>query len=450
MPRATLPITRRLAALLVVLGVLVAHPAPAGAQARYQPLSGRSGVQDANFYLLTLLEQVAPANAAMVANARLASLGAAVRTRAREAARACVARAEARRMARQQTQAAQSAESSEPEPFPACDLNQLRWTPEEASLAAEAAARLFDQSPQIRALVSEHMRPSRYFALHESRDDRALFLQAWADAHAAIDRIIRIYGLGETPTRFADIDSIIYPVDSSAYRGLMTQLIRDIDRAAPAEASAYDMPLRLALELMFINRRDDAVRQGAMEARENAATARRLASIRWADFRYGVILVPGHSPTLAYEPLNPNAVLRMRVGVAHYRAGLAPVIVVSGGQLRPIGTTFTEALEMKRYLMSVEGIPEDAILIDPVARHTTTNMRNTVRLIDRYGIPFDRLSLVVGNSVPNIASAEFAERCRRELGYVPFAAGRRLDYDTLEFTPLALAFHRDAMDPMDP
>ncbi|MBK8657099.1 MAG: hypothetical protein IPN20_25070 [Haliscomenobacter sp.] len=38
-------------------------------------------------------------------------------------------------------------------------------------------------------------------------------------------------------------------------------------------------------------------------------------------------------------------------------------------------------------------MPERAIIIEPHARHTTTNFRNSARLMYRYGIPFDKMAL---------------------------------------------------------
>ena len=404
----------------------------------YQPVTSASQLQDENFYVLTLLESDENVQRAMRDNHELTTLSTRVQTRAEFAAQAC-------------TQALETyAENpSSEEQFPLCDINQLRWTQPERDAALNAIGALYDSSPAIRNLVAMHMRPSRFYALYEDQDDRTLFMRAWTDAHAGIDRIIRVYGLGEPP-RSDDIDSVIYPIEARYYKGVLASLIREVANGVSDDSLAYDAQRDLALELMFVNRRNDAVRQNAMEQHENAAAAARLAHVDWSDYPYPAILVPGHSPEIAYEPLNPNAVLRLRRGVERFRAGEAPVIIVSGGNLRPIGTVWTEALEMKKYLMEQEGVPENAILIDPLARHTTTNMRNTGRLMARYGIPWDRPSLVVGNSVPYIASQRFEQRNLRELGYMPFEPGRRLDLETLEFTPTTNVFFRDASDPMDP
>ncbi|MNH83951.1 hypothetical protein D3C73_363560 [compost metagenome] len=402
----------------------------------YQPLASRSGVQDLNFYLLTLLEQTPAALAALNADPDLGAIRQAAAQRALAAAAACEASVEA------------AGQAVAENPAPACTVQALRWTDDERARAAQAAGRLFDRSPAVRALVGEHMRPSGRFQRDAALDDRALFVRAWIEAHEAIDRIIRVYALGEAP-RYADIDSAIYPVEGRYYQGFLVQLVREVARRADQPGPAYDLARAFALELMDANRRDDAVRQTELQTYENAATLARLAQVRWADFPYAAILVPGYSPEIAYEPLNPAAKLRIRRGVEHYRAGKAPVIIVSGGTLRPAGTPYNEALEMKRFLIAHHGVPADAILIDPAARHTTNNMRNAARLIFSTRAPRGMKSLVTGQ-VSYIGSASFAARNQRDFGYVPYVLHDRLDFDTYEFTPVPASLHREATDPMDP
>ncbi len=78
------------------------------------------------------------------------------------------------------------------------------------------------------------------------------------------------------------------------------------------------------------------------------------------------------------------------MAVKRYRQGLAPLLLVSGGAVHPKRTPYNEALEMKKELMNVYGIPARAIIVEPHARHTTTNFRNAARLVYRYGIPADK------------------------------------------------------------
>ena len=109
-------------------------------------------------------------------------------------------------------------------------------------------------------------------------------------------------------------------------------------------------------------------------------------------------------------------------------------------------------VEMKRALIEDFGVPADAILIDPHARHTTTNLRNAARLIYRYGVPVARLALLSTDPYQStyVESAEFRDRCARELGYQPVTLGRRLSRFDIEFAPAAESLHADATDPLDP
>jgi hypothetical protein len=91
-------------------------------------------------------------------------------------------------------------------------------------------------------------------------------------------------------------------------------------------------------------------------------------------------------------------------------------------------------------------------LIDPHARHTTTNVRNAARLMFRYGIPTDRPALIATRSyhLDSIASPAFDERNDRELGYRPYVSKRRLSRFELEWLPNVLSLQADPWDPLDP
>src|SRR5262249_9951473 len=103
-------------------------------------------------------------------------------------------------------------------------------------------------------------------------------------------------------------------------------------------------------------------------------------------------------------------------------------------------------------LMTRFGIPAEAIIVDPHARHTTTNMRNAARLIYRYGIPFDKKSLVSTDRQQSeyIEGAVFEKRCLDELGYLPYRLERRTSAFDLEFVPQIESLHADPADPLDP
>jgi uncharacterized SAM-binding protein YcdF (DUF218 family) len=159
-----------------------------------------------------------------------------------------------------------------------------------------------------------------------------------------------------------------------------------------------------------------------METAENAAGVKTVSGIQWSKYPYSVIVVPGAGPS------DPNVALS-NAGRSHtalaaevYHAGKAPFILVSGGYVHPPQTRFAEALEMKKSLLADYHVPESAILIDPHARHATTNMRNAVREIYRYKMPMDKPAIAISDKgqISGIASQAFAYRCIKEMGYHPY------------------------------
>ncbi len=189
-----------------------------------------------------------------------------------------------------------------------------------------------------------------------------------------------------------------------------------------------------------------------MEAGENSAAFKRIQTVDWARYPYSVIVVPGAGNDSAGVRLSPGGKLRDEIAAKRFRDGKAPFVLVSGGFVHPERTEFSEAVEMKRDLMNRFAIPADAIIIDPHARHTTTNMRNAARLIYRYGIPFGKKALVTTDPAQSqyIENPAFEKRCVEELGYVPYQlAGRTTAFD-LEFLPEIASLQSDPQDPLDP
>lgn len=402
----------------------------------YRPLAGPSLLQDENFYLLTLLEQLPDAFRALRTDPAMAAIAHAARARAEAASAACQAEYQAR------------GADGKPLRQPGCSAEALRWTDAERADAIIAAGRLFDRSPAVRRLVTDHMRPSGRFQRDAALSDRALFVKAWGEAQEAIDRIIRVYALNEKP-RYADIDWLLYPFDGTYYRALMALTVWDVARRSTEARAPYALALDFALALLEINRRDDAVRQLRLQESENAETFAYLAGVRWADYPYAAIVVPGWSPEIAEEPLNPGRKVALRTAAGLFRSGRAPILLVSGARLRPRGTQWTEAFEMKAYLVRDLGIPADRVLINPLSRHTTTEIRDNGRMIFRTGAPIGMKSLYISEG-RYIGSKELEDRFLRDQGYLPWKLLRRIDFTMLEFVPTTMSFHREATDPMDP
>jgi len=203
---------------------------------------------------------------------------------------------------------------------------------------------------------------------------------------------------------------------------------------------------------MLMNHRDEAGRFEPMQLGENRAALEQIRHTDFSKFTYSVIVVPGAGSdriTMAFSPIGRA---RVQLAAKRYKEGRAPFILVSGGFVHPNQTPHCEAIEMKRTLMQEFGLPENAILIDPHARHTTTNLRNAARLIFRYGIPFSQKALITTDLLQSayIESSVFNDRCRKELGYLPHKlAGRTSRFD-LEFLPVIDSLEEDPTEPLDP
>jgi hypothetical protein len=417
-------------ALALALWIGAAGPATSApatvATSDYRPFASASQVQDKNFYLLTLLEALPRAHAAIAADGVLK------------------AEAQARRAA---VAAARATCQGEPD----CLVKAYLWTDEATARVGRALVARLAAAGAMDELVSRHMRPSGRFARHEAMSDADLVAQAWADAAAGMNHILRVWGLGEAPL-YPLIDSRSYPPGDKMWKDAVGDQVDVTLETSGADDLFFSLPLRAALDMLAMNDRDEPARLEPLSKGENAQAMAFARTIDWRRWPYPAMLIPGRSPTLKDNPLSPEAQMKVRLAARRYRQGLAPLIIVSGGYVAPSQTRFAEGLEMKRALMSDYGIPERAILVDPYARHTTTNLRNAARLLFEAGAPMNRRILVTTTDYQSryIEAAAFRDRCLRELGYACFSDLERVSmFDTSLRLPL-ISLHRDARDPLDP
>jgi hypothetical protein len=200
-----------------------------------------------------------------------------------------------------------------------------------------------------------------------------------------------------------------------------------------------------------MNEREQAGDFEPMAAKANKPAFDRVKTLNWNKYKYSVIEIPGAGPDDPTVALSAEGMLRCRLAAIQYNNGLAPFIVTSGGKVHPYKTKYCEAEEMKKFLTDKLGVPENAIIIDPHARHTTTNMRNTVRLIYRYGMPFSKPGITcTTKGQSNMISNTLIARCQKELQEAPYKNGLRLSETEVEFYPLIEALHINPSEPMDP
>jgi len=334
-----------------------------------------------------------------------------------------------------------------------CLLAPFYLAPKEQENIANRLATLVEQEPAIKMLVQQHMRPSGMFIKYHENSDAELLKKAWIDVCKGMAFIIDTYGKGKKG-RYPKIDSVSYDVNSFYYQRVVRTVAYSVDNDLDKHELVYQPMLQLAMTLLDINYRDEAGRHEPMQLLENRKAYEYIPTINWDDYRYACILQPGHGPEKEGIALSPLGKMRIKLVAERFHQGWAPLIILSGGYVHPYQTPFAEATEMKKALIEDFGVPERAILIEPHARHTTTNFRNAARLMFRYGIPTDKLSVCTSTFDQIIYITDpnwkFDERNRNELGYLPYELFEKVSRNDVEFKPVITSLFVDALDPLDP
>lgn len=362
--------------------------------------------EDKAFYVLTLLDTSAGASAAITGDAALSTIA----------------------QSRAQALAAASSSCSGD---PACLGAAAKWSDADITAAGDALVAL----PALAPLEAE-LRKSGTAALHATGTDAALLRAAWQDAAHGLNQGWDDYFASLAA---ADRDAALAPA-----------------LAAPAGTPFYRPLLDVVLASLLASSRDEAVRYEPLADGENKAAIARIPGIDFAKYPFSVIVVPGLGPANLDSPLSPGGQVRADQAAARLAAGLAPLIALSGGHVHPDRTPYSEAMEMKKYLIETYSVPENAILVDPHARHTTTNLRNVARQLYRYGVPVDQPALVttdIGQTIYIAAAADtaiFGKRCLDELGFKPWRGITNLDSLDDCWIPAAMSTQQGAGDLLDP
>lgn len=411
------------AAILFVLSETGTTQPPHQAPPLRAPLPLQMPVQDKMFYLLSLIERTPSVATVVKTDPGLAAIF------------------------QERLTAVKSAETECKGDVPRCTVRNALLTPEEIEAAGKRLEALYERDAGVRGLVAGPMRQCGLFELYRNEDDRTLLVHAWTDAAQGINRIINVYGNGAKPF-YDKIDSASFNMNVSVpeYWTRLHGLV-----ASLSDASLFFEPsLRFSLMLLALNHRDEAGRFEPMDRGENATTIAHIANVRWSDYPYTAILALGLGPEDPNIPISPGGKIVVAQVAKLFEQREAPLIIVSGGFVHPAQTRFSEAIEMRQLLIEQYGIPDNAILIDPHARHTTTNFRNADRLIYRYGIPMDRPALAEALSVAGILNDTFDQRNMKELGYLPYRDKMSISQSVMSFYPVVNGLQGDARDPLDP
>ncbi|NWK97026.1 YdcF family protein [Sphingobium lactosutens] len=268
---------------------------------------------------------------------------------------------------------------------------------------------------------------------------------------AGLNAIIATYALGE-PSRYPTIDGPSVPVDSQEAKVRLQAAVALSGTPREGSAQTLDRSVELALALLDVNDRTDAIGFEPIDDGLNAAPMAHARRVNWKRYRYSAIILTGIGPEVLDMPLSPGGKYHVRLAANRFADGDAPFIIVSGGRAHPRGAMFAEAIEMRRALIDRYGVPPEAIVIEPYARHTTTNLRNATRRLMALGAPLDREALIVCNMTQSayVESPLFADRNLKELGYQPGRIGQRLSPTELLFRPDPVSARVDPLDPLDP
>lgn len=266
---------------------------------------------------------------------------------------------------------------------------------------------------------------------------------------AGINMIVGTYALGATPTTAIDGPGTVSPQDHRA-RLQAADWIAETPRAGSAQR--LDPSIDYALALLDMSDRTDAIGHEPLTGGANAAALARAKALDWRRYRYSAMIVTGVGPEIEGEPLSPLGKYHLRLAARRFAQGDIAFILVTGGRAHPRATPFTEADEMRKALIERYGVPAEAIIIEPYARHTTTNLRNAGRLLARIGAPPEAETVIVCNPLQSayIESARFTERNAAELGYQPGKVVRRVSPNELVFRPYRTSERVDPRDPLDP
>jgi hypothetical protein len=406
------------------------------------PLAMKNPIQDKNFYLFSAIEWTPAVRTLVKSDKTLAEITTAKREALSEAAKTCGGDA-------------------------ACYAKAMRWSDDEIAKAGAALGALASNLA-MRQLLEGPVLQSGLYQRYSGQPAQTLIEKAWEDAARKMNKGIDVFALGQVGSH--SFDAGAFDMKSRDFTMTM-QMIGAVMEANSKSLELFFQPaMQFTIELLHAQLRDEAGRHEPMEKGDNKEAFQRIPTIKWAQFPYTAIVVLGLGPERADLPLAPAGRLRLVPAVQAYREGKAPFILVSGGYVHPPQTPYSEAIEMKKSLMKEFGVPENAIIVDPHARITATNMRNAARLIYRYNMPFDKKALVISDpghidGVQGIRNAKGPQmnitgaqpgggappmNAYQGLGYAPYTIGARLSPFMLEFTPTIISLSTDLNDLMDP
>lgn len=316
----------------------------------------------------------------------------------------------------------------------------------EITAAGKRISALWAENNAFDRLAIDHLSPSGCYISNKRNTVRSFLEGVWATDAAALNTINRIFGDGSQAAH----------CDDDRRTATDAQVMDALEKAGSkvnAESPFYQLALECAKAVLAVNERDgEAVNYEPLNSGCNKAAFEAARTTAWNNYEYSVIMVPGAGPDDYNTPLHPDGKVRCDIGYKLWKQKLAPFIMVSGGRIHPSKTKYCEAYEMKKYLMG-KGVPESAIIMEPHARHTPTNVRNMVRVMFRMGIPMDMGGIVActaGVISGTFQNQAFMNRCINEYGFLPVSFGKTVTSEAITFYPRTDCLNIYSKDPLDP
>jgi hypothetical protein len=330
-----------------------------------------------------------------------------------------------------------------------CITTVLKIDSAQVELIGKRLAVLYLQNAALRRLVKDKMIPSGAYSMYDTLAPASQFIRAWQQDTEDIDSTIAVYAEGKSPN-YPDIDSISFNVHDPSYIKIVQQVTQQVYNETSNSRLFFLPSMTAALAFLNVNGRNEAGNYEPMETGVNKLALEKEKAVTWSNYKYTVLMVPGEGPDSSNTPISPGSIARCKLAAAAFQERLAPFIMVSGGNVHPYKTKYCEADEMKKYLVQNLRIPDSVIFMEPHARHTTTNMRNSVRLLMQYNFPLKQAALVVSDASQIGSIVGMRQRCIDELGYVPYQLGNQVSATSLEFYVVPEAPQVNPTEPLDP
>ena len=392
----------------------------------YSLIKAESYVQSKNYYLFTLLQQLPELNKLVSNDAELLKIAILKKQNLKSQLKSC-------------------SDSVK------CYLESIKFSSSEIQTIGARLVALYGIQKEFKTLVQNHLIASGCYNLFGNLEPQEMLRKAWEQDAKAVNQAINVYAGGAKPN-YPAIDSASVDVHWKYYSNFIDFLSSTVFKEVEKSQLFFIPSMTFALHAVEVNERNRAADYEPMKSGCNKQAYERIKTVKWADFKYSVILIPGEGPEVYDQQISPIGMLRCRSAAYRWKEGIAPFIMVSGGKVHPFKTKFSEAEEMKRFLIETLHIPANAIIMEPHARHTSTNMRNCARLIFRYGIPMDKPCLSSSNKEQShyISGKGMENRCIEELGYSAYKNGNRISETEAEFYPLVSSLQIDFDEPLDP